>query len=273
MKKRYLPFGYQITDGKTTIVQEEAEAVQYIFEKYTAGKSLRKIAENMTARETPYHEDSSKWNQNMVSRVLANEIYCGNEKYLPIITEAQYRLAEKIRQRKAQTYSTVLQPFRQDVQCGCCGERLYWRPKTEQWFCRQCGMWTKPIPEKELSDAITIKLEWIQRHSEVIHPPTTQRNVQSIEGAKLTREIQTDLLETEPNADALIAKILHRAELEYQFCSAGDADPASLQMQKACAEYKPTDDFPHTFYKGIVSNVSLYRDTHIEFKLRNGQTV
>lgn len=249
------------------------KTVQYIFEEYTAGKSLRKIAENMTARKTPYHEDSSKWNQNMVSRVLANEIYCGNEKYLPIITEAQYRLAEKIRQRKAQTYSTVLQPFRQDVQCGCCGERLYWRPKTEQWFCRQCGMWTKPIPEKELSDAITIKLEWIQRHSEVIHPPTTQRNVQSIEGAKLTREIQTDLLETEPNADALIAKILHRAELEYQFCSAGDADPASLQMQKACAEYKPTDDFPHTFYKGIVSNVSLYRDTHIEFKLRNGQTV
>lgn len=156
MKKRYLPFGYQITDGKTTIVQEEAEAVQYIFEEYTAGKSLRKIAENMTARKTPYHEDSSKWNQNMVSRVLANEIYCGNEKYLPIITEAQYRLAEKIRQRKAQTYSTVLQPFRQDVKCGCCGERLYWRPKTEQWFCRQCGMWTKPIPEKELSDAITI---------------------------------------------------------------------------------------------------------------------
>lgn len=79
MKKRYLPFGYQITDGKTTIVQEEAEAVQYIFEEYTAGKSLRKIAENMTARKTPYHEDSSKWNQNMVSRVLANEIYCGNE--------------------------------------------------------------------------------------------------------------------------------------------------------------------------------------------------
>lgn len=51
MKKRYLPFGYQITDGKTTIVQEEAEAVQYIFEEYTAGKSLRKIAENMTARK------------------------------------------------------------------------------------------------------------------------------------------------------------------------------------------------------------------------------
>lgn len=54
----------------------------------------------------------------MVSRVLANEIYCGNEKYPPIITETQYRVVEKFRQRKAQTYSTVLQPFRQDMQCG-----------------------------------------------------------------------------------------------------------------------------------------------------------
>ena len=273
MKKRYLPFGYQITDGKTTIVQEEAEAVQYVFEEYTAGKSLRKIAESMTTRKTPYHEDTQKWNQNMVSRVLANEIYCGNEKYPPIITETQYRVVEKIRQRKAQTYSTVLQPFRQDMQCGCCGERLYWRPKTEQWFCRQCGMWTKPIQEKELSDAITIKLEWIQRHSEVIRSPTTQRNVQSIKAAKLAREIQTDLLETEPNADALIAKILRRAELEYEFCSAGDADPATMQIRKACAEYDLTDGFQYTFYKEVVSKVILYRDTHIEVRLQNGQIV
>ena len=134
-------------------------------------------------------------------------------------------------------------------------------------------MWTKPIPEKELADAITIKLEWIQRHSEVIRPPTIQRNVQSIEAAKLAREIQTDLLETEPNVDALIAKILHRAELEYEFCSAGDADPMTLQIQKACTEYKPTDGFPYTFYKEVVSKVILYRNIHIEFKLQNGQIV
>lgn len=193
--------------------------------------------------------------------------------YPPIITEVQYRLADKFRQRKAQTYSTVLQPFRQDIQCGCCGERLYWRPKTEQWFCRQCGMWTKPIQEKELSDAITIKLEWIQRHSEVIRSPTTQRNVQSIKAAKLAREIQTDLLETEPNADALITRILRWAELEYKFCTAGDADPATLLIQKACTEYVPTEGFPETFYKEVVSKVILYRDTHIEFKLQNGQIV
>ena len=273
MKKRYLPFGYQITDGKTTIVQEEAEAVQYIFEEYTAGKSLRKIAESMTTRKTPYHEDTQKWNQNMVSRVLANEIYCGNEKYPPIITETQYRVVEKIRQRKAQTYSTVLQPFRQDMQCGCCDERLYWHPKTNQWFCRRCGMWAKPLRAEETSAAIAEKLCWLRQNPEIIHTPEGQANVQSVEVALLDREIWQALTNAEPDVDALVAKILHRAEMEYKFCTAGDADPVTLQIQKACAEYKPTEEFPETFYKEVISKVILYRDTHIEFKLQNGQIV
>ena len=136
-------------------------------------------------------------------------------------------------------------------------------------------MWNvdKTYSRKKLSDAIIIKLEWVQRHSDVIRPPVIQRNAQSIEAAKLTREIQTDLLVTESNADALITRILRRAELEYKFCLAGDADPATLQKQIACAEYKPADGFPYTLYKKVVSKVILYRDTHIEFKLQNGQIV
>lgn len=98
-------------------------------------------------------------------------------------------------------------------------------------------------------------------------------DVQSMEIVLLDREIGQVLLDAEPDADALITKILNRAELEYEFCSAGDANPATMQIRKACAEYKPTDGFPHTFYKKVVSKVILYRDTHVEFKLQNGQIV
>ena len=98
-------------------------------------------------------------------------------------------------------------------------------------------------------------------------------NVQSMEIVLLDREIEQALLDAEPDADALITKILHRAELEYEFCSAGDADPATMQIQKACAEYAPTEEFPETFYKEVVSKVILYRNTHIELKLQNGQIV
>lgn len=51
--------------------------------------------------------------------------------------------------------------------------------------------------------------------------------MQSVEVALLDREIWQALTNAEPDVDALVAKILHRAELEYKFCTAGDADPAS----------------------------------------------
>ena len=46
-----------------------------------------------------------------------------------------------------------------------------------------------------------------------------------------------------------------------------------LCKYKKRAEYAPTEEFPETFYKEVVSKVILYRDTHIEFKLQNGQIV
>ena len=134
-------------------------------------------------------------------------------------------------------------------------------------------MWSKPTQAKETFNSIVEKLRWLQQNPELIHPPAGKANVQSMEIVLLDREIGQALLDAEPDADALITKILNRAELEYEFCSAGDADPATMQIRKACARYKPTDGFPHTFYKEVVSKVILYRDTHIEFKLRNGQIV
>lgn len=161
MRKRYLPFGYQIEQGKIAIVSKESNAVRFIFEEYLAGKSLKGIADIMSAKDIPYHEGTQKWNQNMVRRILASKIYYGNVKYPPIISETQYNLAEKRRCEKHQAYSTILQPFRQDMQCGCCDERLYWHPKTNQWFCRRCGMWAKPLRAEETSAAIAEKLCWL----------------------------------------------------------------------------------------------------------------
>ena len=134
-------------------------------------------------------------------------------------------------------------------------------------------MWSAPTQAEETADNVVEKLCWLRQNPEIIHTPEGQANVQSVEGTLLDREIWQALTNAEPDVDALVAKILHRAELEYKFCTAGDADPATLLIQKACAEYAPTEEFPETFYKEVVSKVTLYRDTPIEFKLRNGQIV
>ena len=109
-------------------------------------------------------------------------------------------------------------------------------------------MWAKPLRAEETSAAIAEKLCWLRQNPEIIHTPEGQANVQSVEVALLDREIWQALTNAEPDVDALVAKIL-------------------------CAEYKPTEEFPETFYKEVISKVILYRDTHIEFKLQNGQIV
>ena len=273
MKNRYLPFGYKIADGKVVTAPEQAEAVRRMFDAYTAGQTFQQIADALSAQRIPYRPDAPRWNKNMVSRILANADYCGTTEYPQIITAEQLEVIEQIRKSKTVTYSVTLKPFRKDMQCGCCGARLYWHPKSNQWFCRECGMWSKPTQAEETLNSIVEKLRWLQQTPEVIHPPAGKANVQSMETTLLDREIGQALMDAEPDADALIAKILHRAELEYEFCSAGDAEPETMQIQKACAEYEPADGFPYTFYRKVVSKVILYRDTHIELKLQNGQIV
>ena len=134
-------------------------------------------------------------------------------------------------------------------------------------------MWSAPIEEAALSEEITQRLKWLQENSLQIRAPDTHSVVRSMDSARLDREIQRKIATDKFDEDDLVAAILHRAELEYEFCSAGDADPATMQIRKACAEYEPADGFPYTFYRKVVSKVILYRDTHIELKLQNGQIV
>lgn len=237
---------------------------------YSNGDSLQQIATHMSSCGPPYRSSDNRWNKNIIARLLSCDIYCGTATYPAIITKELYFQVQQLRNEKSVSYSSVLQSFRDDMQC-CCGERLYWYPKTHQWYCRHCGMWSNRIRPEELSQQLREKLFWICRHNERICSPQGASNIHSIESSRLSHEINTLLASPEPDAESIVRKILHRAELQFTCCSAGDADPATLQIKRACNELEPTDTFPLKLYAEIVSNVILYRDTHIEIKLRNGQ--
>lgn len=158
MKNRYIPFGYQMQNGDSVINTEQAATVQHIFYAYTEGQSFKEIAEYLTTSGTAYHFSDNNWNKNIVARILANEIYCGAKGYPAIISKEVYSQAASIRSNKTVTYSAVLKPFRSDMQCACCGERLYWRPRTQQWTCRQCGMWSKPMQPENMAQQIVDRL-------------------------------------------------------------------------------------------------------------------
>lgn len=160
MKKRYILFGYQIQNGEFCIVQQEGAAVEYIFDAYSNGDSLQQIATHMSSCGPPYRSSDNRWNKNIIARLLSCDIYCGTATYPAIITKELYFQVQQLRNEKSVSYSSVLQSFRDDMQC-CCGERLYCYPKTHQWYCRHCGMWSNRIRPEELSQQLREKLFWI----------------------------------------------------------------------------------------------------------------
>ena len=104
-------------------------------------------------------------------------------------------------------------------------------------------MWSKPTQAEETFNSIAKNCDGSNRTP---NSSIRQRARQMCNQWKLfcwIGEIEQALLDEEPDADALITKILHRAELEYEFCSAGDADPATMQIQKRVLSMRQQRNF------------------------------
>ena len=271
MKKRYLPFGYEICDGTITINTAQATVVTKAYHAYIAGNTLQEISDMLTAQGEMYRPDTPSWSKSMVRRILTNESYCGTQEFPQIISKELFSQAVSTRKGRTVTYSTVLKPSRNDIQCGSCGAKLYWHAKCQQWFCKSCGLWTKKLAPRELSFQIQDRLLWICENSDSIRAPLMPQKVIPIEENLLNRQIQSLMANAGGGVSEIIALIIRRAELQYEYSSAGESDPITMRIKRACSEYTPTEKFPEKLYTEIVHRVILYRDAHLEIMLKNGQ--
>ncbi|HBH94396.1 MAG TPA: hypothetical protein DDX91_01490 [Ruminococcaceae bacterium] len=105
-KNRIIPFGYCVINGKYALNICESEAVQKIFSDYIGGKSLKTIAAEM---QIPYNANKTAWNKNMVSRVLENKKYIGENGYPKIVTQHEFEQAAQIKAERTTYRNPVLQ--------------------------------------------------------------------------------------------------------------------------------------------------------------------
>ena len=142
MKIRNIPFGYEVVGGRYVVNKGEAEIISSIYNMYLSGKTLLGIAEALTEQEVTYFEDTKVWNKNMVSRILADERYLGNETFPQLVDSNNFNLAKNIRAEKGGK-KAVLTPLMATVKdmlyCAECGETFSrinkWRTR-EKWLCK-----------------------------------------------------------------------------------------------------------------------------------------
>lgn len=65
-------------DNQPEVIPEEAEIVKRIFTGYIAGKSVQKIADELTAEGVPTQAQSGTWSEGTLRGILQNERYCGD---------------------------------------------------------------------------------------------------------------------------------------------------------------------------------------------------
>lgn len=85
---RYIPFGYKFEGGQPVPHPAESGIVREIFSRYSAGDSLKVIAENLTSRKVEYSPGKTAWDKARIKRILENARYIGESDYPAIIEKA-----------------------------------------------------------------------------------------------------------------------------------------------------------------------------------------
>ena len=141
MKLRTILYGYEIRNGQMAVAESEAATVRDIFSSYIEGKSLKKIAKDLTERGITYYLEKNEWNKNMISRILDNPNYVGEGDYPSIISKTDFDLAAKRKSKmggtQAELSSTILL-IKSKTVCAQCGRKMgrisKWRSR-EKWVC------------------------------------------------------------------------------------------------------------------------------------------
>lgn len=137
---RFLPIGYDISNGSLVINDYEAVQVRKIFDCYISGMSQSKIAKLLYSEgySTRYGDWSKPSAITTVSSILTNDVYIGIAKYgdisvdnahEPIISREQFDKAQLIRRKRREIYGDTAFVSKHLLTgmlfCARCGARYY----------------------------------------------------------------------------------------------------------------------------------------------------
>mgnify|MGYP004618330427 CR=1 FL=1 len=275
MTNRYTPFGYGVENGVVITVQEEVTELRGIFQSYISGKSLKKIAEELTERKVPYLPGKCQWNKNRVARLLCDSRYVGTDAFPAVISQEEFRQAQAVRGlNSTQTncvHERVISEAAVPMLCGCCGSPAMRRQDRrtaykQKWVCanRQCGK------HYLITD---------ERFSHMIKELLSQAEVETLDVAvinfsdlnRLENEIARLMEQAQPDGEALRTLILETAAKKYEAASHGRhiTDRLRTDLQKA----NLSDFITRQQIMSIAKQITLLSDDSIQITLMNDQVV
>jgi hypothetical protein len=278
-KNRYLPFGYHIQNGALCIHEAEATVVRQVFEDYQAGRSYRRIAENLASKGIPYMENRTDWNKHIVKRMLENSRYCGSDDFPPIIPAATFgAVAARIGQKsQGEPLSEELDSIRSKAVCGACGAKYKrdGRSKNyEAWCCSAEGRITpKRITDQALLERVTAILNTIIREPSLLELPSPHRENYSLDVARTENQINRELEKSEVDSDYTKLLIFGCAAAKYEACVDTEPEYLTRRLLAIFEEQPPLDAFSIPLFEDTVKQVVIDSDGSLWLRMINGKLI
>ena len=279
-KKRSIPYGYTMKNGKLIIDDHEAEVIKRIFDEYRSGMSMYEMAMELVRETIPYCEKKVSWNKNVIARIIANEKYAGAEGYIPIIGITEFREAQACKNERTKKQliksDSDIGMIRAKMICSECESRMkrIYEPRNKEstkWCCcnDNCRSVVK-IDDTLLMVRIQEKMNFLIDNPEMITSDETYENDSNDtpDYIKDEKEIKR-LCETNNYTDKyLITEIISMAEKRYDSYGASDTE-VTIALRHAYEKAKPTETFNAELFLQTVRLVLMDKDGNITICLNN----
>lgn len=275
-KKRALPYGYTMANGKITVDENEADIIRQIFKEYKDGTTMSELANKLTLLSIPYCEKRVEWNKGVIARIIDNEKYTGIDGYVPIIGIEEYREAQicKTERTKKQLVkdNSNIGMIRAKTVCQNCGERMIrmYEPRNRKpvsWVCSNPSCKAKVYISDEL-----LELRIQERMNLIIENPdllinengyATDKAEQNTDTAELKRMCDTNNY----TEDQLLEKIIKMAVTRYdnlRFTPVEVSTTVGMAYEKATQQ----EQFDSELFLQTVGKIVLAENGNITLKLK-----
>lgn len=280
MGTRYVPFGYEITDGRLAVIPQEERLVKSAFELYISGKSFKNIAERFTMTGIEYREGKPDWNKNMIKRMIENKRYCGKDDYPRIISDEVYKRANELKAKKQldidEGKASLDKFIRQNTVCGKCGSRMHRKhhgrcETTIDCANDQCG--ASSIRESVLHEIILSRINELIDNTELVEPESNSQVIDKVGIEQKSNELYCKLNDEEADRGELLKQIFNLAKYKFDRCTGTDTSAITAEIQKVLCGYSKIDKLTAELSKQIISKIHIYDGGRIQIELRNGKTI
>lgn len=283
MGTRYVPFGYEITDGRLAVIPQEERLVKSAFELYISGKSFKNIAERFTMTGIEYREGKPDWNKNMIKRMIENKRYCGKDDYPRIISDEVYKRANELKAKKQldidEGKASLDKFIRQNTVCGKCGGRIH-RNKHGRYAtayitvdCANEQCRASSIRESVLHEIILSRINELIDNTELVKPESNSQVINRTGIEQKSNKLYCKLNDDDADRGELLKQIFDLAKYKFDRCTGTDTSAITAEIQKVLCGYSKIDKLTADLLNKIISKIHIYDGGRVQIELRNGKTI